>query len=158
MIIWGWKGREILQNKGRFYCPQCQCEQEYKRMRVSTYFTLYFVPLFETRHHGDFVQCGGCNAQFSTEVLQYKPPTNLDRLAHATRCDLEMGTPFEMVRRKLLNAGMAPDDARNLITVMAGEDHETCPACGFTYLSGVEQCCGCGGRLNDKQALLENAA
>ncbi len=67
MIIWGSRGREIEQASGQFYCPQCESEQRYRHLRLATYFTLYFIPLFETAHHGDYIKCGQCNGQFSQQ-------------------------------------------------------------------------------------------
>lgn len=72
MIIWGWKGRETVQQSGEFHCPQCRGSQPYEQYRVSTYFTLYFIPLFETQHHGDYIKCRRCNGQFNPVVLQMR--------------------------------------------------------------------------------------
>lgn len=76
MIIWGSKGREIDAGGGRFFCPQCTADRDYRKLRVARYFTLYFVPLFETAHLGDFVRCLGCRGEFRTGVLDLhrEPP------------------------------------------------------------------------------------
>ena len=73
MIIWGWTGREVPQGTGEFHCPGCEAPCEYQQVRVATYFTLYFIPLFETKYHGDYVQCLGCGRQYTPEVLTYDP-------------------------------------------------------------------------------------
>jgi Zn finger protein HypA/HybF involved in hydrogenase expression len=97
MIIWGWRGREIEQERGQFHCPECNSSQEYKRVRVATYFTLYFIPLFETRHHGDYIECLSCNQQFNQAVLHYTPPSQAERIVASVRTDLESGTPLQEV-------------------------------------------------------------
>lgn len=147
MLIWGSKGREIEQHSGRFYCPQCDAEQEYKLVRVATHFTLYFIPLFETKHHGDYVQCKRCNGQFKPDVLTYKPPSQVERVLYAIRKDLESGTPIQMARTKLLNGGVEQDIAEKLVTVAAGDKLRTCPVCDLIFVEGVPGCSGCGARL-----------
>ena len=73
MIIWGWKVRELDQGTGEFFCPECQSQCDFKQVRVATYFTLYFIPLAETQHHGDYIQCLSCQQQYDPEVLNYEP-------------------------------------------------------------------------------------
>src|SRR5262245_30058074 len=102
MIIWGWKGREVQKGSGRFNCPECNVEQPYRLIGISTYFTLYFIPVFPTQHHGDYIACGACDGKFKTEVLGYQPPSRADQLAQYARSELEGGTPLQMVRTKLL--------------------------------------------------------
>jgi hypothetical protein len=84
MIIWGWKGREIVQGYGQFHCPQCRTQTEYQEIRVATYFTLYFVPLWETEHHGNYIQCLDCQQQYRPEVL-HASPASAKRKRHRTR-------------------------------------------------------------------------
>ena len=73
MIIWGWTGREIVQGSGQFHCPQCRGQREYHLVRVATYFTLYFIPLFETQHHGDYLKCLTCQQTFMPNVQSHRP-------------------------------------------------------------------------------------
>ncbi|MCR9982905.1 zinc ribbon domain-containing protein [Vibrio alginolyticus] len=73
MIIWGSKGREIVEEEGSFFCPECQKETNYCLKRVGKYFTLYFIPLFQTKELGKFVECSQCLTQFKPEILNYDP-------------------------------------------------------------------------------------
>lgn len=147
MIIWGSTGREIEKERGDFHCPRCDESREYKKMRVATYFTLYFIPLFETKHHGDFVECLGCHGQFVPEVLDHTPSTQAERLVASVRADLEAGTPLQMARTKLVNEGMAAETAEGLVEVAAGDGTRTCPQCKSSFVSTVGKCSGCGNPL-----------
>jgi len=147
MIIWGTRGREIKKGTGLFHCPQCDSERDYTKFRVSTYFTLYFIPLFPIRTHGEYVQCGGCKGQFKPEVLEYEPPSQSDRLLHTIRTDLENGTPLEMARTKLVNQGAAPDVAARMITAAAGDKTARCAACNLSFVTGIDRCSACGEAL-----------
>ncbi|MGL6075287.1 MAG: zinc-ribbon domain-containing protein [Fimbriiglobus sp.] len=147
MIIWGSRGREIEQESGEFHCPQCNSEESYRLFRVATYFTLYFIPLFETEHHGDYVQCRGCKGQFKPTVLDYKPPSEAEQMLYSIRADLESGTPVQMARTKLLNAGVKAELAEKLVTMAAGDERVHCEACKLSFVEGVARCSACGGVL-----------
>lgn len=73
MIIWGSKGREIEESSGTFHCPECKRETSYTLKRLGQYFTLYFIPLFQTKELAKFVECSECKTQFKPEVLEYRP-------------------------------------------------------------------------------------
>ncbi len=155
MIIWGWRVREIPQGSGQFHCPKCETEQQYKQVRVATYFTLYFIPLIETEHHGDCVKCGGCESLFDPGVLNYRPLTEIERVILSIRADLCRGTPLQMARTKLQNAGAETEAADHLVGLAAGESLHDCDQCLLTYVDDVERCSACGellqthaGRLN----------
>ncbi|OWK41939.1 zinc-ribbon domain-containing protein [Fimbriiglobus ruber] len=147
MIIWGSRGREIELESGHFFCPQCESEESYKLYRVATYFTLYFIPLFETENHGEYVKCGGCRGQYKTAVLNYKPPTKAELMLGSVRADLESGTPIQMARTKLLNAGNEPAVAEKLVAVAAGDHVKTCSTCDLTFVDTVSRCSSCGAAL-----------
>ncbi len=74
MIIWGSRGREVLCSKGKFYCPHCKSITKYERKRAARYFTLYFIPIFQTRNLGEWVECQSCFLRFDPQVLSSKPP------------------------------------------------------------------------------------
>jgi hypothetical protein len=71
MIIWGSKAKEARVATGTFFCPQCMADSSYSHMRVSRYFTLYFIPLFPTSTLGEYIHCHGCNGQMKNIVLQF---------------------------------------------------------------------------------------
>lgn len=64
MIIWGSKVRVVKGNSGYFDCPRCGSRQPFEQMRAARYFTLYFVPLFETASLGEFARCLTCRSEF----------------------------------------------------------------------------------------------
>ncbi|WP_395738155.1 zinc-ribbon domain-containing protein [Prosthecobacter sp.] len=71
MIIWGSKAKEARVSTGNFFCPQCMAASTYSHMRVSRYFTLYFIPLFPTSTLGEYVRCNGCQGEMTRSVIQY---------------------------------------------------------------------------------------
>jgi len=151
MIIWGWKGREIQQASGQFYCPQCNSDQPYHHLRVATYFTLYFIPLFETEHPGDYIKCRRCSGAFKTAVLEYEPPSSADRILMSLRADLENGTPLEAARIQLVNAGMGNETAHQLVSATAGDRLLCCTKCDRTFVVDVIRCSICDGGLSYKE-------
>src|SRR5436190_10825904 len=76
MIIWGSTVREIVQDSGQFHCPQCGSQQECQVVRIATYFTLYFIPIFETTYHGDGIKCLSCKLLFTPNVLNDTPASS----------------------------------------------------------------------------------
>jgi ribosomal protein L40E len=69
MIIWGSKAKQKEIATGAFYCPQCREQSPYSHIRVSRYFTLYFIPLFPTDTLGEAICCRNCGGEFKTSVL-----------------------------------------------------------------------------------------
>jgi transcription elongation factor Elf1 len=74
MIIWGSRGREKVLSSGQFYCPKCNTMRPYKLKSVGRYFTLYFIPLFQTKKVGEYVECQFCHQAFKSEILDYRLP------------------------------------------------------------------------------------
>ena len=117
MLIWGSKGKEKVLEQGRFFCPKCNAERLYIHKRVSKQFTLYFIPLFETKKLGEVVECqtckggltGGCSNQAILKIV------------HATRYDLLHGTPSDVVKSRLVEHGLKNDMADAIIK-MAQDD------------------------------------
>ena len=71
MIIWGSKTKTKTVNSGKFFCPNCKDETSYTQIYISKYFTLYFIPLFETEKLGEYVRCDRCNSNYKPEILNY---------------------------------------------------------------------------------------
>ncbi|MEY4386491.1 MAG: hypothetical protein RLY20_1774 [Verrucomicrobiota bacterium] len=69
MIIWGSKGKEVQAGSGSFFCPSCRADAPYTLMRVSKYFTLYFIPLFPTGTIGQYVRCFNCKHEYPDVIL-----------------------------------------------------------------------------------------
>src|SRR5207249_10546085 len=74
MIIWGSTTKEIEIGAGHFHCPACNGQRLYRHFRRAAYFTLYFIPLWETNNLGEVIQCFACKRQFKREILSYVPP------------------------------------------------------------------------------------
>ena len=56
-----------------FYCPECDDYKNYEFKKVKKYFTLCFIPLFQTSDLGEYVECGECKSTFKENVLKYDP-------------------------------------------------------------------------------------
>ena len=131
MIIWGSRSREKEISSGQFYCPNCDTLRPYKFKRVGKYFTLYFIPLFETQKLGEYVECQYCHQTFEPKVLNYKPPSQAERLLVALRVELESGLPLHMARQKLTDLGVDAETAYDLndsLAVSATESFQFGPA------------------------------
>jgi len=147
-IIWGSTGREIELACGQFYCPQCNGEQAYKHIRVARYFTLYFIPLFQTENLGEYVKCEGCQQAFKEEVLSYEPPSQVQSRLYSIRADLESGIPIQVAQRRLLKAGIDEQLANQAISLAAGEQQKGCSTCYLNYVETVSHCSSCGKPLD----------
>jgi len=147
MIIWGTRGREIELSAGQFHCPKCDVTRPYKQKRVAQYFTLFFIPLFQIKNLGEFVECQFCHQTYKPEVLSYKPPSPAERLLFAVRKELETGTPIHMVQQKLMANGTEQATAQKLTDMATGGVQVKCPKCGFSYLGTIKLCTNCGSSL-----------
>ncbi len=146
-VIWGRRGRESEVGRGRFYCPECDSEQPYRLVSVSTWFTLYFIPVFVTERHGQYVHCKRCRGKFDEVVLEQRPRSRAQQLIEATHTDLAAGTPLEMARTKLVNRGLDSHAAEELVAAASGHDIARCRPCELHYLAGTRRCSACGNDL-----------
>lgn len=151
MLIWGSKARKTDIASGEFFCPNCATNRPYKRKRVSKYFTLYFVPLFETDNLGEYIECQVCQEGFKPAVLNYEPPSAAEQVCTAVQRELEGGMPFHMLQKKLISLGLDDDGAMKIINAVAGEFRRKCPTCGFEYIGKIESCGNCGSSLKPTQ-------
>jgi hypothetical protein len=147
MIIWGSTGREIVLDRGQFFCPQCQAKRSYKHLRLARYFTLYFIPLFQTQNLGEYIKCEDCKQTFKKEVLSDGPAYEMIHLVSSILADLKSGTPIPMAQRKLVNAGVEEDTANKLVAAAVGDNRKACAKCNLTFFGTVARCSGCGGPL-----------
>ena len=117
MLIWGSKGREKELSQGQFFCPKCNDLRPYKQKRASKMFTLYFIPLFETKNLGEFVECQVCRSGFDPKILE---PANqsMFKLVAGSRYELLHGWTPADVKAKLIEMG-APEETANQIIAMA---------------------------------------
>jgi hypothetical protein len=148
MIIWGTAGREREIDTGTFYCPKCDTQRPFTRKKVSRYFTLFFIPIFETNVLGEYLECGGCKTTFKPEVLNIKPLTAEQRSVLMVKNDLSSGTPLQMAKTKLINAGKDADAASQIILQALPAELRECELCKLTYVAGITKCSRCGGQLS----------
>ncbi len=149
MIIWGSKSRETTESTGEFHCPGCGDEKRnYKLIKVSRYFTLYFIPLFAMETLGKYVKCQTCNADYNEQVLSYVPPSDLERVQQAVYQDLQTGMPVQMVIRKLQNNGWSEEDSQKIVFSVSAHQHVTCPDCQLEFYADQTSCPNCGTALS----------
>jgi hypothetical protein len=70
MIIWGSTGKEKVIGTSDFFCPRCRTDVSGAHVRVSRYFTLYFIPLFPTSTLGEYLRCDECEGEFNMSVRE----------------------------------------------------------------------------------------
>ena len=80
MIIFGTRGITTTPEKGTFYCPRCQDNQNYNLKRVRRFFTLYFIPIIPLDMLGEYVECPACQGTYDPEILDYDPREENQRL------------------------------------------------------------------------------
>lgn len=85
MIIWGWRVRTSVADKGDFHCPHCSSRQPYRHEKLRRWFTLYFIPVIPLDRLGEHVTCGTCRKSWQMSVLANDPDKLkaqlLDRIA-----------------------------------------------------------------------------
>jgi len=148
MIIWGTRGRETEIGTGTFYCPKCDAQKLYTRKKVGSYFTLFFIPLFEINKLGEYLLCAECNTTFKPEVLNIKSITPEQRHVLTVKRDLVSGTPHQMAQTKLINAGMDAGAAARIVNQASPEEMRECDRCQLTYVASIIKCSKCGGQLS----------
>jgi hypothetical protein len=114
MLIWGSKGKEKELSQGQFFCPKCNDLRPYKQKRVSKMFTLYFIPLFETKNLGEFVECQVCKSGFDPQILEPNNQT-MFKIVAASRYELLHGNAPADVKAKLMAMGASEESANNII-------------------------------------------
>jgi transcription elongation factor Elf1 len=147
MIIWGSKGRQMKLGSGEFNCPRCAAKRNYNHMRSAVYFTLYFIPLFKTRDLGEYIECQTCKQGYQMEVLQYEPPTQAQLIMTQVQEELGAGLPLHMAQKKLTSNSVSESEAKQIISTASRGLTKKCAGCSFEYISTVNLCSNCGGRL-----------
>ena len=105
MIIFGSRGRIVKKAEGNFYCPNCREDREYQKKRSASYFTLFFIPLFQIRNHGEFIECQHCKSKYQPGILEYSRE-ELDALSKPWVCsNCNNSNPSEYL--ECLNCGQA---------------------------------------------------
>lgn len=148
-IILGERERAVEQSRDELFCPNCNTTRAFKRMHVGSYFTLFFVPIFEMRRIGQHVECLHCKSRYDPKSVSSESPTLAYRAVTAARSDLEAGTAVEQVIDKLAKGMTTRDLATQFVNSAAGVDRRKCAACNLTYIPAVETCKRCERPLDD---------
>ncbi|MGY8770835.1 MAG: zinc-ribbon domain-containing protein [Pirellulales bacterium] len=85
MIIWGSTSKDKVLGEGTFFCPSCRGNANFDHHRVSQYFTLYFIPLFQTSNLGEYIECHSCSGQFDPAVTEI-PRDQIEALIQPCDC------------------------------------------------------------------------
>jgi RNA polymerase subunit RPABC4/transcription elongation factor Spt4 len=147
MIIWGSKGKIRKLETGQFYCPNCREMRGYIRKRVSKYFTLYFVPLFETENKGEYIECQACGNSYKPEVLEIEPPTEIEQYIDQLHKELEQGTSVGQLIKRFLDNGIDPQNASVVVFGTLGDFLRCCENCKEVYSQNIIICPTCHSKL-----------
>jgi Tellurite resistance protein TerB len=80
-IIWGFKIRYKLLDKGVFFCPRCGGDRPYEHRMGRKWFRLYYIPLFPVGGPvNEHVRCDVCQGTFSMQALARPTSTQLSSL------------------------------------------------------------------------------
>jgi hypothetical protein len=155
MIIWGSKGKEKVLANGQFFCPRCGGLRPYSHKRISKYFTLYFIPLFETQNLGEYIECQTCFTPFRVEVLKYSQSVQQDRrdkveLINKLTEELEAGLSIQDLIAAIKTRGVSEDIAAAMLYEITKGNFKVCDACGAFYISTLMHCSRCGSLLKPK--------
>lgn len=126
MIIYGYKGKESEIGKDQFFCPTCKKIRTYRRIRISRYFTLFFIPLFPYKTLAEFIECQGCFSEFKLDVLDSKNENAVEiekPLTHLELIGLWKEIYSELKCNEILQDGNWPPITFSSVTAMkrAGE-------------------------------------
>ncbi|MDR3635372.1 MAG: TerB family tellurite resistance protein [Isosphaeraceae bacterium] len=81
MIIFGTRGVTFGGRAGEFHCPGCGwTSQPYEHKTVRRFFTLYFIPVIPLDKIGEYVKCMTCGGMYQTDVLQFDPKAETERM------------------------------------------------------------------------------
>jgi hypothetical protein len=156
MIIWGSRGKEKILAEGQFFCPGCGVLRPYHHKRIARYFTLYFIPLFETRNLGEYIECQVCFTPYRTEILQHSKSLEqeselqkqIQELIKNISDQLEAGISVQAITSTLKNIGANEDVASAAIYASTQGKIKVCQNCHTAYKASLSYCSLCGGPLS----------
>jgi tellurite resistance protein len=73
MIVWGFRAIKATRARGVFHCPQCVIKVNYVHRKVTSWFTLYFIPIIPRETLAEYVECQKCLGTFDVETITYDP-------------------------------------------------------------------------------------
>ena len=77
-------------SRGEFLCPECGDIRSYNHNRISTNFTLFFIPIWSSSKRPDFVQCQSCGSQYNCAIIDNEA-MRLSRITKLTDVASETG-------------------------------------------------------------------
>ena len=119
MLIRGSEGSEKELSGGQFFCPKCNLLRAYNQRPVSKTFTLYFIPVFETKNLGEAVECQVCKNGFDPRVLE-PSHQGMFKLAAATRYELLHGASPDEARWRLEAVGLQDEMVEAILGMAQG--------------------------------------
>jgi len=155
MIIWGSKGRIKTIAEGQFLCPRCRAVKPYIHKQIGKYFTLYFIPLFQTENVGEYLECQSCFTTFDPKVLnsrhlieeeirmEHERKNFMDEIAR----QLDAGLSIQIITAGLKKAGVPDNSLGNILYTITNGEITGCDNCHSVYKSTVQFCPMCGSRL-----------
>jgi hypothetical protein len=157
MVIWGSKGKTKTIGNGNFYCPHCKSRRTYEHKTIGKYFTLYFIPLFETEKLGEFIECMVCKNSYKTEVLelsrqiedQVNAENQVREIISEVKSKLNSGMQVQVLMDGMISSGMDKDTASKLLCAATDGKLKKCNRCGSVYKSDLIYCSNCGMTLED---------
>ncbi len=155
MIIWGSKGKTKTIGTGTFYCPNCRSTRQFKHEKVGKYFTLYFIPLFQTEKLGEYIECQDCFMTFKPEVLnvsrQFERSVEDERKAieflGKISDGLDTGVPIQAIVSGLIKAGIEKKIAAQMVYAATKGETRECSQCELVYKASISYCSSCGSQL-----------
>lgn len=155
MIIWGSKGLSKTIAQGQFFCPICGSKRPYEYKQIGKYFTLYFVPLFQTKKLGDYIECQVCFQTFKPEVLNYSNQIEDEIRKESERAQLfdeitqqlDAGLSIQIIAAGLKKSGLEDNVVGRILYAVTSGQFRECSTCGSDYRCTVEFCSICGSKL-----------
>ena len=149
MIIWGSRGRTKVISRGQFMCPRCQQLRPYEHKIIGKYFTLYFIPLFQTKKLAEYIECKFCSTPFETSVLNYDHTLQKDvqDFLQSVQKQINNGLPINVIYRGMIESGASEDIANNVIAIATKGELKVCSECELVYSHTLSYCSSCGNQL-----------
>jgi hypothetical protein len=153
MIIWGSKGKTKTIGRGQFMCPRCQQLRSYEHKQVGKYFTLYFIPLFQTSNLGEYIECKVCLTPFEKSVLDYDSglQNEMQELLESIQKQLDSGLPVNIIYDNMIKEGASEDLANNVIAIATKGKLKVCNKCRIVYSASLSFCANWGNILTDPE-------
>ena len=72
MILFGTRCLKSTIDQGRFDCPSCKSNEDYKHKTVKRFVTIYLIPAIPREKVGEIIECQNCKSTFTPDVLQFQ--------------------------------------------------------------------------------------